>query len=371
MIRIEAQALRDLVRDIFVANGCSGEEGERIGKYLVGANLCGHDSHGVVRVPRYVQMQRDGEIHADQKVKVVVDTPVLAIVDGQYGFGQTAAPQAVEIGIAKCRTAGLAAVGLRNAGHIGRIGDWAEMAAAANLVSIHFVNAAGSLLVAPFGGVDRRFSTAPYCIGVPRQGKEPLILDFATSVVAEGKVLVASQGGKPLPATALIGPDGSMSGDPHLLYGDFEPSGPRDYRAGAGAIRAFGDHKGSGLALMCELIGGALTGTGATDPARRFANGMFSIYVDATVIDPGAFFPGEVARYVDFVKSSRPVTDGGEVLVPGEPETRMRAERLAKGVPLPQATWASIVETARTVGLDAARVDAIERSNWRIAGGGS
>jgi uncharacterized oxidoreductase len=360
MIRIDAKALQDLVRDIFVTNGCSTAEGERIGKYLVGANLCGHDSHGVVRVPRYVQMQRDGEIHADRPVKVVVDTPALAIVDGQYGFGQTAAPQAVEIGIDKCRISGLAAVGLRNAGHIGRVGDWAEMAAAANLVSIHFVNAAGSLLVAPFGGVDRRFSTAPYCVGVPRQGKDPLILDFATSIVAEGKVLVASQGGKPLPQTALIGPDGSMSGDPHVLYGDYGPSAPRDYRQGRGAIRAFGDHKGSGLALMCELIGGALTGTGATDPDRgRFANGMFSIYVDAAVIDPVAFFPAEVARYVDFVKSSRPIEAGGEVLVPGEPEARTRAERLARGVPLPPATWSSLVETARLVGLDAACVGAI------------
>src|SRR5205823_4556425 len=103
-----------LVRDIFAANGCSGEEGERIGRYLVGANLAGHDSHGVVRVPRYVQMQQTGKIHADQTIERVVDTPVLAIVDGRYGFGQTVAPQAVEIGIAKCRSHGLSAVGLRN-----------------------------------------------------------------------------------------------------------------------------------------------------------------------------------------------------------------------------------------------------------------
>jgi hydroxycarboxylate dehydrogenase B len=162
MISIEAEALRDLVRDIFVANGCSDAEAQRVGKYLVDANLCGHDSHGVVRVPRYVKMQRDGLIQADQTVEVIVDTPVLAIVDARHGFGQTAAPQAVEIGIAKCRASGLAAVGLRNAGHIGRVGDWAEMAAAANLISIHFVNAAGSVLVAPFGGAERRFSTAPY-----------------------------------------------------------------------------------------------------------------------------------------------------------------------------------------------------------------
>ena len=231
------------------------------------------------------------------------------------------------------------------------------MAAQANLVSMHFVNAAGSVLVAPFGGVERRFSTAPCCIGVPRPGDDPLILDFATSVVAEGKVLVASQGGKKLPADALVGPDGAASSDPRLLYGE---EGQHDHRKGRGAIRAFGDHKGSGLALMCELIGGALTGNGATDPAQpRFANGMFSIYIDPAVIDPQSYFPHEVARYVGYVKSSRPSEQSNEVLVPGEPEAQRRAERQAHGIPLPQATWSSILATARAVGLDPRRFEAL------------
>jgi hydroxycarboxylate dehydrogenase B len=359
MVWVEARNLQDFVAKIFAAMGCSSKEAQRIGTYLVGANLAGHDSHGVVRVPRYAQMHKDGMIFADRVVERIVDTPVMAIVDGHYGYGQTVAPQAVEIGIDKCRANGLSAVGLRDAGHIGRVGDWAEMAAQANLVSIHFVTAAGSVLVAPFGGVERRFSTAPYAIGVPRPGTDPLILDFATSVVAEGKVLVASQGGKALPREALVGPDGTMSGDPRLLYG---AEGQHDYRKGPGAIRAFGDHKGSGLALMCELIGGALTGTGATDPARpRFANGMFSIYVDPAVIDPGGFFPREVARYVDFVKSSRP-TGSGDVLVPGEPEARRRAERLANGIPLPEETFALILATARGVGLEPSALEPLRRN---------
>src|SRR5262245_51547641 len=354
MVTVAPNDLQDFVRDIFVATGCSAEEGTRIGKYLVNANLTGHDSHGVTRVPRYVERLREGVIRAGQTVKVVLDTPVLAVVDGQYGFGQTVAPQAVEIGVAKGKAMGLAAVALRNAGHIGRVGEWAEMAATAGLVSVHFVNASGSILVAPFGGVERRFSTAPFCVGIPRPGTDPLILDFATSLVAEGKVLVASQGGKPIPVDALIGPDGAMSGDPHVLYGDYEPRGGRDYSHGKGAIRAFGNHKGSGLAFMCELIGGALTGTGATSPGRQFANGLFSFYVDATKIDPSEFFSAEVARYVGFVKSSRPIEPGGEVLVPGEPELRMRRERAA-GIPLPEDTWAALVATARSVGLDAPR----------------
>jgi uncharacterized oxidoreductase len=355
MVTIKAEALQTLVRDIFVKAGCSPEEAGRVGRYLVAANLTGHDSHGVVRVPRYVQMKNDGLIVADQKVEVLVETPVLAVVDACYGFGQTAAPQAVQIGIDKCRRMGLSAVGLRNAGHIGRVGDWAEMAAEAGLVSVHFVNAAGSNLVAPFGGVERRFSTAPYCVGVPRPGHAPLILDFATSVVAEGKVLVASRGGKKIPDNALIAPDGGTSGDPHVLYGDYTPTGPRDYRKGPGAIRAFGEHKGSGLAFMCEILGGALTGTGATLEGRRFANGMFSFYVDPGIVDPAGFLPAEVTRYVGYVKSAKPIP-GAEILVPGEQEERMRRKRLAEGVPLADDIWQSIVDCARALGLDERRI---------------
>jgi uncharacterized oxidoreductase len=266
--------------------------------------------------------------------------------------------QAVEIGIAKCRAMGLAAVALRNAGHIGRVGDWAEMATDAGLVSVHFVNAAGSLLVAPFGGVERIFSTAPYCVGIPRPDGAPLILDFATSVVAEGKVLVASRGGKKLPADALVGPDGKESGDPHMLYGAYEPGGDRDYRAGPGAIRAFGDHKGSGLAFICELLGGALT---ATREGRRFANGMLSFYIDPKRIDAEGLFDGEVGRYMAFVKNSKPIEPGSEILLPGEPERRSKAERLANGVPLTDETWASIVDTARSVGVDERRIQAATR----------
>ena len=219
---------------------------------------------------------------------------MLAVVDGLHGFGQTVTPQAVAIGIEKCKAMGLSMVALRNAGHIGRVGDWAEMAAEAGLVSVHFVNASGSVLVAPFGGTERRISTAPFCVGVPRPGEPPVVLDFATSVVAEGKVLVASQGGKKLPDHALIGLDGKMSADPHVLYGEYTATGLRQAGKGTGAIRAFGDHKGSGLALMCELLGGSLTGMKATGEGKGTfgGNGMLSFYVDPAVIDPEASVPG-------------------------------------------------------------------------------
>ena len=283
------------------------DEAKRIATYLTTANLTGHDSHGVIRVPVYVRWKKMGSVVPNQTAEVVVDTPSLAVVDGKFGYGQTVTPQAVRIGIEKCKKAGLAAVALRNAGHIGRVGDWAEMAAAEGLVSVHFVNAAGSLLVAPFGGVEKRLSTAPYCVGIPRQGQDPIVLDFATSIVAEGKVLVASRGGKKLPKGALVDHDGTLSEDPAVLYGPHTAEGPRDHTKGTGAIRAFGEHKGSGLAFICELLGGALTGTGATSGGRQFANGMLAFYVDPKVIDTSNFFDGEISRYVDFIRATKPV----------------------------------------------------------------
>jgi uncharacterized oxidoreductase len=361
-VLLPATELRDFVTKVFCEAGCSLEESERVAHYLLEANLAGHDSHGVIRVPRYVQMMNDELMFADRKVDVLVDTPALAVVDGKYGFGQTVAQQATEIGIEKCRQSGVSAVTLRNAGHVGRVADWAEMAATAGLVSIHFVNGAGSVLVAPFGSSERRFSTAPYCVGVPVADSHPLILDFATSVVAEGKVMVASQGGKPVPADALIGPDGKLGSDPHLLYGDYEPTGRRDPRVGKGAIRSFGDHKGSGLALMCEVLGGGLSGNGCTEPGRRFTNGMFSLYVDPARIDPGDLFPQEIERYLAFVKQAKPLEPGGETMLPGEPEIRSRQKRLREGISLPQNTWQGILETAKSVGVDEALIDALPAS---------
>ena len=351
MVTIQVSNLIDFVAQVFARTGSSPAEATRIATYLTTANLTGHDSHGVIRVPVYVRWNKMGAVVPDQTVELAVDTPALAVVDGKHGYGQTVGPQAVRIGIEKCKASGLAAVALRNAGHIGRIGDWAEMAAAEGLVSIHFVNAAGSVLVAPYGGVERRLSTAPYCVGIPRQGQGPIVLDFATSIVAEGKVLVASRGGKKLPQGALIDLDGTLSEDPAVLYGPHQADGPRDYSQGTGAIRAFGEHKGSGLALICELLGGALTGNGATALNRPFANGMFSIYVDPKRVDTDNFFDGEISRYVSYFKDTRPAAGTDAVLIPGEPEAAKRAERTKNGVPLPDDTWAAIVNTAREVGV--------------------
>jgi hydroxycarboxylate dehydrogenase B len=350
-IQIPASALTDFCAEIFARVGCRSEESRRVSASLVDANLTGHDSHGVIRVPRYVDWVRTGDLIPNQSMERLVDTPVIGVVDGRFGFGQTIAPIAVDIGVEKAKVIGLSAILLRNSGHMGRVGEWAERAAAAGLISIHFVNAAGSILVAPFGGLDRRLSTAPFCAAIPREGAPPIVLDFATSLVAEGKVNVASRGGKPLPPDALIGPEGALSGDPALLYGPLTPDGPRDFGGGAGAIRAFGEHKGSGLALLCELLGGSLTGNGATGPGRKFSNGMFSIYVDPRQVDCSHVFDADVTRYLNWFQQAKAMP-GKTILTPGDPERAARAERAASGVPLPNEAWASIVAAARSVGVN-------------------
>jgi uncharacterized oxidoreductase len=353
-VLIKAERLEGLIRDIFVAENCSEAESGRVARYLVRSNLNGHDSHGVIRVPRYVSWLRTGVVERDRTLEVVMESDAFAVVDGHYGFGGTIGPQAVELGIRKARESGVAIIALRHSSHLGRIGEWAEMAVEAGLVCVHFVNVAGSVLVAPFGGVDRRFSTAPVAIGFPLPDRDPIILDFATSAVAEGKVLVASNGGKKLPEGSLIEPDGRLSTDPGTLYGPIDGVGARDYRNGRGAIRAFGEHKGSGLALMCELLAGALTGSGTCGPGeRRFCNGMLSIYITPRFLGSEDAFAHEARAYIDFFKSSRPATPGAEVLLPGEPERRTRADRLANGLPLPDEVWESLRIVARDSGIDA------------------
>jgi uncharacterized oxidoreductase len=351
-IIIPADTLESLVANIFRASGCDAAEAGRISHHLLGANLAGHDSHGVVRVPRYVEWQKAGYVVAGQQAEIVTDGGAFAVLDAKWGFGQTVAPQATALGIERAQQHGTAIIALRNAGHIGRVGAYSEQAIAAGLISIHFVNVAGSVLVAPFGGTERRFSTAPFSVGVPTD--PPVVLDFATSRVAEGKVLVASNGGKALPPDALIEPDGTLSGDPHTLYGEYEQVGPRSPSNGLGAIRAFGEHKGSGLAFMCELLAGAFTGGGCSGPvdARgRIANGMLSIFISPRHFGTEAAFRQTAEDYVAWVKSCRPDTPGGEVLAPGEPEARLRAERLKNGVPLQPDTWESIIRCARSLGV--------------------
>ncbi|MEM7524436.1 MAG: malate/lactate/ureidoglycolate dehydrogenase [Pseudomonadota bacterium] len=358
-VRPPAALLTGFIADIFAAAGAARAEAEEIAANLVMANLSGHDSHGVVRTPRYLQNERAGQMTFGGVADIVIDGGAFALLDGGLGFGQVVGRQATDDGIARARTHGVAVIALRRAGHLGRIGEWAERAMAQGLASIHFVNVANSMLVAPFGGAERRMSTAPVCVGVPNPDGDDFLLDFATSRAAEGKVLVSLKGGKAPPPGSLIDAEGRLTDDPSTLYGETPPGAVPNPRLGPGALAPMGDHKGSGLAIACELLAGALTGSGAAGPGEGPYNGMLSIYIDPARLDDG-FGPGaQAASYIDFVRSARPADPSRPVMIPGDPERAARADRLANGVPLPAETWASLVAAARAAGVADAGIPAL------------
>ena len=360
---IRADDLTRLVHDIFHAEGCSEAESGRIALYLVRANLTGHDSHGVIRVPRYVAWERSGEFVKNQTAEVVTENDSFAVVDGRFGFGQSIGPEAVQVGMRKAAKSGAAVVALKSSGHLGRIGEWAEMAAEAGLVSVHFVNVAGSQLVAPFGGVDRRISTAPFSIGFPMRGAEPVILDFATSAVAEGKVLVAARGGKKLPAGQ---PD--RAGRPAHAPTRTRSTAITTTRAPPTPATAKARSAPS-ASTRARASPSCASSSPAPSPARAApdrdsrvsANGMLSFYMAPSFFGTDEAYTAEAQRYIEFFKSSRPASAGGEVLVPGEPERRSKAERLKNGVPLPDDAWRAICATAREVGVDPDRYPVLQR----------
>ena len=234
---------------------------------------------------------------------------------------------------------------IRNSGHLGRIGAWPEQLAAAGLVSVHFVNTSGfGILVAPFGGSDRRLSANPIAAGAPGPDGTPIVLDIATSIVAEGKLQVALNAGDTIAPGAILDGAGRPTTDPAAFYA--EPPG---------AILPFGGHKGSGLSMFCEILAGALTGGGISHPgnpsAGRLVNNMLSLAFDPAAFGTEHNFAAEIRRLADWVKASRPANPGGEVLLPGEIEARTRARRSQHGVPLDAVTWNQLAASARSLGV--------------------
>jgi uncharacterized oxidoreductase len=342
---IAATALRRTVYTICVAAGSKDAEAAMVGDQLVEANLRGHDSHGVGMLPQYIQNVRKGTLHPNQTIKILSDRGSILSIDGRMGYGQTIGTQAMAAGIKKARETGLALVALRNSHHLGRIGTWAEQCLEANFVSMHFVNVIGSPpRVAPFGGSDARFGTNPFCIGVPAGDGTPIVLDMATSRIAMGKARVAKNKGEQVADGCLIDAGGYPTRNPAVVFD--QP---------AGALLPFGDHKGSGLALMCELLGGALTGGITIPPGRErpsaIVNNMMSFIIDPAALGDAASFRAEVEKIADWVKSSPAAPGTKAVMVAGDPERLVRARRLAEGIPVDAETWREIVEAAQSVGV--------------------
>jgi len=339
---LSATQLESIIKAIFASAGCNPTEAHVIARRLVDADLVGHHSHGALRVPLYMKWVRSGIVIPNQTIQTVVENDVLAIVDGQFGFGQAIGEQAMELAIRKSKKFGIAFVGLRNSGHLGRIGDWAEMATTAGCVSLHFVNTNGfSILVAPYGGSEARLSANPIAAGVPRRNAAPIILDISTCIIPEGKINVALNKGSQIPVGCALDASGRPTTDPRAFFGP-----PR------GALLPFGGHKGYGLSLIVEVLAGALCAAGCSNPsAKRMANNMLSIVFDPSQVQSVDAFHNEFERFIEYVKSSRTIAPGGEILIPGEIEARRRAEGLMRGIELDETTWKNLEQVARDSGV--------------------
>ncbi|HVN33841.1 MAG TPA: Ldh family oxidoreductase [Casimicrobiaceae bacterium] len=344
---VNAGKLVDFVAAIMRGAGCGPEEAATVARRLVDSNLVGHESHGVLRVAKYLEWVRDGTLKPNATPSVVFENASVAIIDGHRGFGQVIGEFAGGIGIAKAEIQGIAMVGLTNCGHLGRVGDWADLAAEAGQVSLHFLNTSGALRVAPYGGSDRRLSTNPISIGVPVAGRDPVVLDVTTSTVAEGKLMVAVNKGEHVPEGWIIDKDGAPTTE------------PADFYAG-GALLTVGGHKGSGLSIVTDLLAGAVSSGRSSDPDDTILrNNMLSIYIAPEVYDPDGNVPREARRFVEFVTASKPAKPGEPVLAPGDIERRNRAARLASGVPIDDKTYEDLVAAAASVGIDAEQTAAL------------
>jgi uncharacterized oxidoreductase len=349
MHMIHAEPLAAAIRELVRGFGSDEREVELVTSNLIQANLTGHDSHGIGMLPRYSEAWVEGGLQENAHIKTLMDGGALLRVDGQRGFGQVIGHEAMTLGIARTKQFGSCIMALGNSHHLCRIGAWAEMAVAEGFVSIHFVNVISRPIVAPFGGRDARFGTNPFTVGIPVPGQDPILLDFATSVIAQGKARVAHNKGEMLPPGRIIDADGNESNDP--AYAVVEP---------LGAILAFGEHKGYGLAVACELLGGALSAGLVTDgPAsgeRRVLNGMLTIILDPKSIADAATFERNTKAFLDWVTASPPRPGFDKVRLAGEPEREWRAKRSAEGIPVDTNTWNEILVAAERLKVDPAKI---------------
>ena len=304
---------------------------------LVQSNLLGHDSHGILRLIPYIGWVRAGHIKPAARAVIAHRFGAMAIVDGQSGWGQPAAQLAATTAIELAEQFGIGAVTITNGSHLGRLGAYTETMARAGCIGMAMANIGPG--VAPFGGKARMMGTNPMAYSVPRApGQNPILLDFATSGIAEGKVMVARDKGVEVPPGNIIDKDGNASVDPNDYFG-------------GGALLPFGLHKGYGLSLMCELIGGALSGRGtALDPGFGGRNGTLMMALKVDAFTPLDHYIEQVEQMYGAIKASPPKPGVDAVLMPGDPEYATRAYRLEHGIQIPERTWEDIQALARELG---------------------
>jgi len=340
--RFSAGELQDVAVRVLTGFGAPSDLADLTAESLAQSNLLGHDSHGIIRLLQYAAWVRDGQIRVTARPEQARRFGATALVDGNWGFGQPAARMATDTAVELAAANGVGAVAIARCNHVGRLGEYVTRMADAGCTGLALCNSGP--IVAPAGGTRRTFGTNPFAWAAPRAGADPLVLDFSTAGIAEGKVRMAMARGERLPAGMIIDRNGQPSTRPQDLYD-------------GGALLPFGAHKGSGLCLMIELVGGLLTGMG-TAPMPDYAGGngtvLIALSIDAfTGLD--TFTEGAAA----FARRVTQSQDGGaepDVLLPGQAEQQVAAERAVAGVPVPEATRRDITELAESIGVDPGRL---------------
>lgn len=343
--RLPAPALADFAARVFSALGTREAAARTVADALVEADLAGHGSHGVMRVPRYVGFVHDGAVDPAAQARVVAVDGAAARIDAGWGWGQPAGMLAVATARELVEQHGMAAVTIANCNHVGRLGAYGERLAEQGLIGLALCNA--EPVVAPAGSRDRLLGTNPLALAAPRGGGAPVVLDVATAAVAEGKLSLARDAGAAIPVGLVVDADGRPSEDPAAFYD-------------GGALLPFGGHKGSGISVFIEILGGILSGAGAA-AADRYDHGNGTLVL---ALDPGRLigsvpFADAVAELTEIVEGSRPVDPGQPVMMPGTPEQRARRERERDGVPVSAAVWEQLAQVADELGLETA-LDGLE-----------
>ncbi|MDA0833138.1 MAG: Ldh family oxidoreductase [Planctomycetota bacterium] len=338
---LTAQTLERFAHDLLLAGGTDATEATVVSASLVQSNLRGHDSHGVMRIPFYLMRLKEGALKSGARLTVVRETPAAVVGDGHWGFGQVLAQDLLNRILDKAETVGIACGTLRQSAHIGRLGEYAETAAARGLTSIICANTHGAAQrVAPVGGKRPRLGTNPLCIGVPGGKEGPCILDFGTSATAEGKVRVKQIAGQQVPPGWLLDPEGKPTTDPNQLYGN-----PPGSILPMGGDQAY---KGFGLAYMIELLCGGFSGGPVVheNPPPPMGNCAVFIVMDPKLFAGSDHLVTQTLQLEGFVRGT-PLIDGVKsITLPGDPERRTLADREKSGIPLDDGNWGALTKLA-------------------------
>lgn len=337
---LTAEQLQNISTRIFDALGSPHEESAWVAETLIRANLAGHDSHGVVRISQYVNDARRGEVKPGAAMVIEHETAAMAVLNANLGWGQVAARKAMQIAIEKAAQYSLGAVVVQNCPHVGRLGEYVEMAARQQMIGLAVVNShGGGTSVAPWGGIDSRFTPNPIAFAAPSGLDFPILMDITTSSLPEGKVRIARHRGQQVPPGCMIDADGRPTTDPAAFYGP-----------PAGALLPLGGvmgHKGYGLLVMTEVMAGILSGAGtSSEPTETKGNGLFVQAIDIKAFTPLDTFQERARNLVSHTKTSRRSPGVEEILLPGEPEYRSARQRLSEGIPVEDSVWAEILEAA-------------------------